>query len=82
MGERPEGRSLDRIDNNGDYCKENCRWATNEEQGNNRRNNKIIEVEGEKYTVSQLARKLGVNYETLRMRIYKNKTIDDLLENQ
>jgi hypothetical protein len=37
MGCRPAGMTLDRIDNNGDYCKANCKWSTHKEQCANRR---------------------------------------------
>lgn len=59
MGEKPQGRSLDRVDNNRGYSKENCRWATPIEQQCNTRFNKRIEFNGEKLTLSQWSRRLG-----------------------
>jgi hypothetical protein len=71
MGEWPgRGYSLDRIDPNGDYCKENCRWATTQEQANNKRNTRFVEYEGERISLSDLARLVQLPRERLYHRIF------------
>lgn len=69
MGERPEGTTLERKDNNKGYCKDNCKWATAEEQCNNRSSNTIIEYQGKRQTLSQWARELGLNRGTIAGRV-------------
>ena len=59
MGERPEGFSLERIDMNKGYCKENCKWATPIEQANNTRRNHLITFNGETRTMVEWERFLG-----------------------
>lgn len=63
--------TLDRIDVNGNYCPENCRWATGREQSNNKRNNLLIEIDGRELTSTQWADECGVSSATIRYR-YKN----------
>lgn len=65
MGIRPEGMTLDRIDNNGNYEPGNCRWATHFEQNNNTRANRRIEVFGETLTAAEIARKFNIPYATV-----------------
>jgi len=62
MGKCPEGMSIHRINNDGDYEPSNCVWSDNFEQANNRSNNVYMTVDDERLTVAQAARKLGINY--------------------
>lgn len=75
MGPRPSPRhSLDRINNDGDYCHENCRWATARDQVNNRRVTVFLTVNGERLPLSVWAKRLGLNRATLAGRIKRGMT--------
>lgn len=71
MGERPEGKTLDRIDTNGPYSPENCRWATVGEQGSNRRSNRKFTAFGLTANLTQWAEFTGLSHGTISARLRK-----------
>lgn len=69
MGERSIGMTLDRINSNGNYCKENCRWATRRTQGNNTSRNHVLTYRDTTHTLAEWSKITGIAYTTLRARI-------------
>lgn len=79
MGDRPEGKSLERVDNAIGYSKENCMWATPVEQMNNTRRNIRVIFNGIEKTLTQAAREFGLNPATVFQRVRSGVPIEDAL---
>lgn len=69
MGEPLEGLQIDRVDNDDDYCKENCRWVTRTEQCRNRRSNHMVTLNGETKCIAEWSETTGIKPCTIAMRL-------------
>lgn len=80
MGKRPDGMSIDRIDNNKGYAPENCRWIPLAIQQQNKRNNRLITIGGVTHCVAEWARIKGINRKTVGTRMFRGVPEDKLFD--
>ncbi len=80
MGKRPsQEHSLERKNVDGNYCLENCKWATEMEQANNKRSNVFLTWNGETLTIGQWTRRLGLSHNTIQDRLKYGWPIERVL---
>ena len=80
MGEKPEGLTLDRIDNNSNYCLENCRWDTYETQSRNTSKNILITINSRTMCLKDWCVELNINYKTMHKKIRRGASPKDVIK--
>ena len=76
MGPKPAGLTLERVDNDGSYTKENCEWATYTTQERNRRYNHLVTYDGKTACIAEWAVALGISHATLSDRLSKGMPLE------
>lgn len=79
MGERPDGMTLDRVDNAKGYFKDNCRWSTVAEQNRNTRQNVFLTHNGKTMCMKDWANETGIPYTTIQDRVRRGFPVERIL---